>query len=258
MKELYRHPEHTNYACGLNGILFSLRKGTVINKKRLLAHRFVVECCKNQVLPKDIHVHHIDGDKGNNSMENLDALTATQHMRMHVPGRKTGAGSKRPLLRITILADGTKRKDWFPSTADAVLSTRGALAKKVHGVLNKEHMTHAGFGWEYAPDDIAEETWKDVGGLMVSDKGRVQHKHGRRTYGSMTAAGYRSTRFKLKNFQVHRLVATAFHGPPPNCQDVVDHIDRNSLNNAACNLRWASRQQNYKNSDYYDRVLNKL
>ncbi|MBP6688877.1 MAG: HNH endonuclease [Hyphomonadaceae bacterium] len=43
---------------------------------------------------------------------------------------------------------------------------------------------------------------------------------------------------------VHRIVATAFHGPSPSAEHVVDHIDTNRQNNRAENLRWVTRLEN--------------
>lgn len=45
--------------------------------------------------------------------------------------------------------------------------------------------------------------------------------------------------------QIHRIVATAFHGEPPDPTYVVDHIDTNRMNNRPPeNLRWLSRLEN--------------
>lgn len=48
----------------------------------------------------------------------------------------------------------------------------------------------------------------------------------------------------ISGTRVHRIVATAFHGNPPDPKYVVDHIDTNCRNNRPENLRWLSRLEN--------------
>lgn len=80
-------PKYIEY----NGLKFCRdeKTGYYLNstiRKRL--HRYVWE---NEVgeIPKGYHVHHIDGDKSNNSIDNLALITASGHERLH------GAESKR-------------------------------------------------------------------------------------------------------------------------------------------------------------------
>ena len=49
--------------------------------------------------------------------------------------------------------------------------------------------------------------------------------------------------------RVHRIVATAFHGPAPSDQYVVDHIDTNRQNNRPDNLRWLTKLENILNNE---------
>jgi hypothetical protein len=49
---------------------------------------------------------------------------------------------------------------------------------------------------------------------------------------------------KIASVRVHRIVATAFHGKPPDDTYVVDHIDTNRQNNRPENLRWLTRLEN--------------
>jgi len=48
----------------------------------------------------------------------------------------------------------------------------------------------------------------------------------------------------ISGVQVHRIVATAFHGDPDDSNYVVDHIDTNCRNNRPENLRWLTRLEN--------------
>ena len=49
---------------------------------------------------------------------------------------------------------------------------------------------------------------------------------------------------QISGVRVHRILATAFHGEPPDPKYVVDHIDTNCRNNRPENLRWLSRLEN--------------
>jgi hypothetical protein len=51
---------------------------------RYLLHRDVWEF-HNGPIPKGFHVHHIDGDTSNNSIENLEMLEANAHRELHKP-----------------------------------------------------------------------------------------------------------------------------------------------------------------------------
>jgi hypothetical protein len=48
--------------------------------------------------------------------------------------------------------------------------------------------------------------------------------------------------------KVHRLVLLAFVGPPPTSKHTGDHIDRNPKNNVLQNMRWATKEEQIRNS----------
>ncbi len=50
------------------------------------------------------------------------------------------------------------------------------------------------------------------------------------------------------NIRVHQVICTAFHGPEPEPNMVVDHIDNNRCNNRPDNLRWFTRIENALNN----------
>jgi hypothetical protein len=51
-----------------------------------------------------------------------------------------------------------------------------------------------------------------------------------------------------KSCYVHRLVATAFIGPPPSPKHQVAHWDGDTSNNTVGNLRWATNKENSQDS----------
>ena len=109
---------------------------------------------------------------------------------------------------------------------------------------------------------IAGEIWRDVPsvpGILVSNEGRIMgmpYRYpmpggGVRPYGGQPYFGVwnkTDCRFcvsiKRKTYKVHRLVAEAFHGPPPFDGAVVMHLDENAANNRADNLKWGTQKEN--------------
>jgi hypothetical protein len=56
-----------------------------------------------------------------------------------------------------------------------------------------------------------------------------------------------------QQFSVHRLVALAFHGPPPHDKTHVLHSDGDPTNNSAFNLRWGSPADNHVDTERHGR-----
>lgn len=108
-------------------------------------------------------------------------------------------------------------------------------------------MTDTHGEWRVVPGLPASE-------LQVSSLGyyRVQlskAKDGRLSTpsrGNPKKHGYVGVVHRGKHHYLHRLVCTAFHGPASPGQ-TCDHVDQNRQNNAALNLRWATKQQQRSN-----------
>jgi hypothetical protein len=92
-------------------------------------------------------------------------------------------------------------------------------------------------------------------GKWVSSFGRMKHvyksrqqvKTERITLGNITSSGYRKTDVRGKKKYVHRLVLEAFTSVDEGIDKLVDHIDRNPLNNRLENLRWVDHKENASN-----------
>jgi hypothetical protein len=104
-----------------------------------------------------------------------------------------------------------------------------------------------------------EERWLPVcPGYEVSDHGRVRSldrvvesadSRRRKVRGcvlrpAVAENGYLMVTFAGKTTSVHRLVALAFLGPPPNGTGDVNHKDCVKSNNRLSNLEWCSRSEN--------------
>lgn len=75
-------------------------------------HRHVWEHC-NGPIPEGFHVHHIDGDCDNNSIENLDCLPAAEHFALHSKDRRDNGLSPRNLEHMHEMR--RKAADWHRS-----------------------------------------------------------------------------------------------------------------------------------------------
>lgn len=93
------------------------------------------------------------------------------------------------------------------------------------------------------------EEWRQVVGFpsySISSLGRIRGPRASimKPFASryMQVTLYQSGKRKLAH--VHRLVCEAFHGVPPSDAHEVAHADGDAHNNAASNLRWATRVEN--------------
>lgn len=83
----------------------------------------------------------------------------------------------------------------------------------------------------------------------ISIDGEVKNiKTGRVLKTHLVGKGYKSLRLGAgKHHYIHHLVAQVYLPAPTSDNCVIDHIDRNKLNNHASNLRWVSHKENMNN-----------
>lgn len=99
--KIKKHPKYNHYGADIDGNIYSFKFGKVkqmqhCNHKRgyrqfrivqndeckmYLVHRFVYECWTEKLIGKDWQCHHIDHNKQNNSLDNLELVD--QLMNMH-------------------------------------------------------------------------------------------------------------------------------------------------------------------------------
>lgn len=79
------------YAARRNVVTWRIRRDGYVQLTggglNVLEHRFVMERLLDRKLAKHEHVHHRNGDKSDNRLENLELLDIGDHTREHHPGR---------------------------------------------------------------------------------------------------------------------------------------------------------------------------
>ena len=168
---------------------------------------------------KKLHVDHIDGNKTNNHIGNLQPLTSKEHgEKTDHNSKKKGKTQSRPFL-------GKKEsQDWKDATRydngmKKAARDLGDISFKSIQLCLKDKKTRKGYQFKFAPDpDLKDERWKDVPqkffknsvkGWRVSNMGRVQSKtHGVKYSGIDDGKKYK--RFGACGILVHRAVAAAF------------------------------------------------
>lgn len=75
------------------------------NGVRVFDHRLIWEAA-NGPIPAGHHIHHINGDRGDNRLENLQCLRAGQHMSLHQRGRPRGPRSAATKAKISAATKG--------------------------------------------------------------------------------------------------------------------------------------------------------
>lgn len=111
------------------------------------------------------------------------------------------------------------------------------------------------------------EQWvkiEDFPNYAVSDHGRVRRivpDRGRPCgiiAGGVDKDGYRHVGLRRDGVRycrrVHRLVCTAFHGPPPSPHHLAAHNDGSRVNNRPDNLRWATTKENHADREAHGRT----
>lgn len=156
-------------------------KRTTLNGKQIDTHRKVMELYLGRKLRRDEHVHHINGDKRDNRIENLMVVTPQEHVLIHkqkyplvkscaVCGKeftphKTkrkravvcsneckrkldiehAKKRKRPIIQLSL--DGLEIKTW-DSARDIQIET-GYFESNINKCCNHHIKSYKGYKWEY-------------------------------------------------------------------------------------------------------------
>ena len=168
---------------------------------------------------KRLDVNHIAHDaQRNNSVENLEVITRkanNQHAQTN-PTRKSSAKA----LSKPILGKRKTEDRWmeFAGISEAARILSNQEGKTFHhghitAVCQKKRKHHQGFEFQYKTQpDLDGEVWKvnPFLNIQCSTMGRVETTFGIKTFGTPSGK-YMAVRIRGKLYQVHRVVAQAFH-----------------------------------------------
>ena len=115
---------------------------TADRQGRVLEHRLVWERAHG-LLPEDWDVHHKDGDKTNNALENLEAMPKSEHTSLHVADRRYTRQELIDNLREVAAKNGGRIshkafKRLSPITHTPYFRVWGTWKKAVFEILGKE------------------------------------------------------------------------------------------------------------------------
>ena len=144
-KKFYIHPNFTNYAASKDGEILNVKTGRILKKnltnqgyyqfivndkkklikpKNYLIHRFEWECVRGDI-PEGFVIDHIDSNKTNNKIENLQLLTVSENIRK---------GNSKPILSFNIKNNKQKKYESITSASlelDISFSIISNICRKV-------------------------------------------------------------------------------------------------------------------------------
>jgi|SaaInlV_125m_DNA_1040241.scaffolds.fasta_scaffold00029_63 predicted transcriptional regulator len=197
-------------------------------------------------------VNHIDGDKSNNTLENLEWICRSDNQkhayetRLRTPTK----GRKSPQSKtIQKIVDGiVVAKYTSTSNASKELGlSQSLISMIISGKRNqRKEYTLKHKKVDNCIENLPNEIWKPVNkkgfeDYKVSNMGRIIGLDGKLK--TLFNKRYLTVRMRDKSFLVHRLVAETFI-PTLDESLVVNHEDENKHNACLENLEWVSQSYN--------------
>ena len=105
-------------------------KAKRVKGKHIDEHRYVMEQHLGRALRADEVVHHKDGNKLNNALDNLEIMSRAEHASLHMSGRSVSLETRQRIKRTL-----KKRRETFgpPKTVKGVV----AIDKKTKEIIKQ-------------------------------------------------------------------------------------------------------------------------
>lgn len=225
--------------------------------KSVKVHRLVALAFINNPDNKP-HINHIDKNRSNNCINNLEWCTALEN---NIHKSSTLEQKTNQNLKIWRVDKKTKGKlQLYNSIYDAaswcfdnnyaanISSAQGTISCVIRGI----YKTASGFNWILDEQtSIDNEIWENIcingtkfQNYHISSLGRFKNSKGiiMENY-KPHHSGYIYVRVNKDKHALHRLVALTYLENPEN-KPFVNHIDGNKTNNAITNLEWVTCKEN--------------
>lgn len=234
------------------------------NKKvyMLYLHKLIMDTfIKRDKITCKMIVCHKDGDKQNNSLNNLIYMSYSDMCKINHENNENLNKSK----RICKMVDNGVIICSYLSIKEAMVA---CSIKSNSNIINacKAHKKYKGYYWKYLDNTENNETLnngeifkkidkideKNYDNYEISNYGNVKNTKTNNIYSLSNNTLYYKvslyTRDKKRiTHKIHRLVALFFVDNPNN-YDIVNHIDENKKNNHYTNLEWCDNKENVTHS----------
>lgn len=236
-----------------NGYFMVNLKNKTASIHRLMALEFI-ENPENYPI-----VNHIDGNKTNNKISNLEWTTQKQNV-SHSVQQKLITSYQRPVIQYSL--EHIFIKEWESITIASKFMS--CSRKAIYAVCVGENKTAKGFLWEYKYKNIQYSISSDAKiieeypNYVITKDGAVFNLKVKKPLKIQTNnSGYQWIQLcnnnKKKNFYIHTLVATYYLENPEN-KKFVNHKDGIKSNNHITNLEWVTHSENIIH--YYQKLRN--
>lgn len=222
---------------------------TKIQRKSRSVHLLVCETFHGQKPGVEYTVDHINRDKTDNRACNLRWATKSEQSTNRATAVRRRDGTP---VWIWKCGCGQDSAMWFENACVAADSIPTLNAANIRKVANGEYKQTGGYKAVYdrsaKATEIPGEIFRRYKNIGVSQFGRLKNIHGKiLTPKPLQGQVYAS----YDNESFHCIVARVWWeivGPDPGDSAMtVDHINRDKFDNRACNLRWASKQEQRAN-----------